>query len=56
VVEVVSPSLAAVEQHEKAGEVKENPVHVSEDPMAPKLAGSVLSQIAPQCEEEELTG
>ncbi|XP_064835059.1 ubiquitin carboxyl-terminal hydrolase 10-like isoform X2 [Oncorhynchus masou masou] len=38
VVEVVAPSLAAVEQHEKAGEVKENPVHVSEDPMAPKLA------------------
>uniref|UniRef100_A0A8C8HUP3 Ubiquitin carboxyl-terminal hydrolase n=1 Tax=Oncorhynchus tshawytscha TaxID=74940 RepID=A0A8C8HUP3_ONCTS len=38
VVEVVAPSLAAVEQHEKAGEVKESPVHVSEDPMAPKLA------------------
>lgn len=43
VVEVVAPSLAAVEQHEKAGEVKESPVHVSEDPMAPKLAGSVLT-------------
>uniref|UniRef100_A0A8C7LR06 Ubiquitin carboxyl-terminal hydrolase n=1 Tax=Oncorhynchus mykiss TaxID=8022 RepID=A0A8C7LR06_ONCMY len=38
VVEVVAPSLAAVEQHEKAGEVKESLVHVSEDPMAPKLA------------------
>uniref|UniRef100_A0A8C7KTB7 Ubiquitin carboxyl-terminal hydrolase n=1 Tax=Oncorhynchus kisutch TaxID=8019 RepID=A0A8C7KTB7_ONCKI len=38
VVEVVAPSLATVEQHEKAGEVKESPVHVSEDPMAPKLA------------------
>uniref|UniRef100_A0A672HCG6 Ubiquitin carboxyl-terminal hydrolase n=1 Tax=Salarias fasciatus TaxID=181472 RepID=A0A672HCG6_SALFA len=38
VVEVVSPSLAMPEQPEKVGEVKEGPVHVSEDPMAPKLA------------------
>ena len=41
VVEVVAPSPATPEQPEKAGEVKESPVHVSEDPMAPKLAGSV---------------
>ncbi|XP_046898190.1 ubiquitin carboxyl-terminal hydrolase 10 isoform X1 [Hypomesus transpacificus] len=38
VVEVVAPSPATPEQPEKAGEVKESPVHVSEDPMAPKLA------------------
>ncbi|CAL9701881.1 unnamed protein product [Knipowitschia caucasica] len=39
VVDVVVPSsLAALEQYEKMGEVKETPVHVSEDPMAPKLA------------------
>ncbi|XP_013882861.1 ubiquitin carboxyl-terminal hydrolase 10 isoform X3 [Austrofundulus limnaeus] len=38
VVEVVSPSLAMPEQPEKVGEIKEGPVHVSEDPMAPKLA------------------
>ncbi|XP_047436067.1 ubiquitin carboxyl-terminal hydrolase 10 isoform X3 [Mugil cephalus] len=38
VVEVVSPSLTMPEQPEKVGEVKEGPVHVSEDPMAPKLA------------------
>lgn len=39
VVEVVVPSSpTAPEQQEKVGEVKETPVHVSEDPMAPKLA------------------
>ncbi|KAA8595635.1 hypothetical protein FQN60_010926, partial [Etheostoma spectabile] len=38
VVEVVSLSLTTPEQPEKVGEVKECPVHVSEDPMAPKLA------------------
>ncbi|XP_044063001.1 ubiquitin carboxyl-terminal hydrolase 10 isoform X1 [Siniperca chuatsi] len=38
VVEVVSPSLATPEQPEKVGEVKDDPVPVSEDPMAPKLA------------------
>uniref|UniRef100_A0A669BLP4 Ubiquitin carboxyl-terminal hydrolase n=1 Tax=Oreochromis niloticus TaxID=8128 RepID=A0A669BLP4_ORENI len=38
VVEAVSPSVAVPEQPEKVGEVKEGPVHVSEDPMAPKLA------------------
>ncbi|KAK2854045.1 hypothetical protein Q5P01_006706 [Channa striata] len=38
VVEVVSPPVASPEQPEKIGEVKEGPVHVSEDPMAPKLA------------------
>ncbi|XP_067341451.1 ubiquitin carboxyl-terminal hydrolase 10 isoform X2 [Channa argus] len=38
VVEVVSPPVALPEQPEKIGEVKEGPVHVSEDPMAPKLA------------------
>ncbi|XP_017260140.1 ubiquitin carboxyl-terminal hydrolase 10 isoform X2 [Kryptolebias marmoratus] len=38
VVEVASPSLAMPEQPEKVGEIKESPVHVSEDPMAPKLA------------------
>uniref|UniRef100_A0A3Q3KM60 Ubiquitin carboxyl-terminal hydrolase n=1 Tax=Monopterus albus TaxID=43700 RepID=A0A3Q3KM60_MONAL len=38
VVEVVSPSLATPEQPDKVGEVKDSPVHVSEDPMAPKLA------------------
>lgn len=41
VVEVVSPSLPTPEQPEKVGEIKEGPVHVSEDPMAPKLAGSI---------------
>lgn len=39
VVEVVSPTLAIPEQPEKVMEVKDGPVHVSEDPMAPKLAG-----------------
>ncbi|KAK0147663.1 Ubiquitin carboxyl-terminal hydrolase 10 [Merluccius polli] len=39
VVEVVAPPSPVVpKQPEKAGEVKESPVHVSEDPMAPKLA------------------
>ncbi|XP_028258435.1 ubiquitin carboxyl-terminal hydrolase 10 isoform X2 [Parambassis ranga] len=38
VVEVASPPLSMPEQPEKLGEVKEGPVHVSEDPMAPKLA------------------
>uniref|UniRef100_A0A667WZR7 Ubiquitin carboxyl-terminal hydrolase n=1 Tax=Myripristis murdjan TaxID=586833 RepID=A0A667WZR7_9TELE len=38
VVEVVAPTPALPEQPEKSGEVKESPVHVSEDPMAPKLA------------------
>lgn len=41
VVEVVSPSLAIPEQPEKVVEVKDGPVHVSEDPMAPKLAGII---------------
>ena len=41
VVEVVSPSLATPEQPEKVGEVKDGPVHVSEDPMAPRLAGII---------------
>lgn len=38
-VEVASPSLATPEQPEKVVELKNGPVHVSEDPMAPKLAG-----------------
>uniref|UniRef100_A0A6Q2YJP2 Ubiquitin carboxyl-terminal hydrolase n=1 Tax=Esox lucius TaxID=8010 RepID=A0A6Q2YJP2_ESOLU len=38
IVEIETPSPAPVELPEKAGEVKETPVHVSEDPMAPKLA------------------
>ncbi|XP_068598619.1 ubiquitin carboxyl-terminal hydrolase 10 [Brachionichthys hirsutus] len=38
VVEVVSPSVGTPEQPEKVGEVADDPVHVSEDPMAPKLA------------------
>ncbi|KAM3625070.1 uncharacterized protein V6R79_006479 [Siganus canaliculatus] len=38
VVEAVPPSPATPEQPEKVGEVKDGPVHVSEDPMAPKLA------------------
>ncbi|KAM7406133.1 hypothetical protein PAMP_000532 [Pampus punctatissimus] len=38
VVEVVTPPLATPEQPEKVVEVKDSPVHVSEDPMAPKLA------------------
>lgn len=39
VVEVVTPTPVVPKQPEKAGEVKESPVHVSEDPMAPQLAG-----------------
>lgn len=39
VVEPVSPSVTLPEQPEKPGEVKEGPVHVSEDHMAHKLAG-----------------
>lgn len=39
VVEVVSPVPTTPEEPEKVGEVKDSPVHVSEDPMAPKLAG-----------------
>ena len=39
VVEVVSPTLATPEEPEKVGDIKDGPVHVSEDPMAPKLAG-----------------
>ncbi|KAM8894100.1 ubiquitin carboxyl-terminal hydrolase 10 isoform 2-T2 [Spinachia spinachia] len=38
VVEAVSTCLATPEQPEKFGEYKDGPVHVSEDPMAPKLA------------------
>ncbi|XP_068171232.1 ubiquitin carboxyl-terminal hydrolase 10 isoform X2 [Antennarius striatus] len=38
VVEVVSPSVATPEQPGKVGEIRDDPVHVSEDPMAPKLA------------------
>ncbi|XP_034432859.1 ubiquitin carboxyl-terminal hydrolase 10 isoform X6 [Hippoglossus hippoglossus] len=38
VVEVVSPTLATPEEPEKVGDIKDGPVHVSEDPMAPKLA------------------
>ncbi|XP_035992248.1 ubiquitin carboxyl-terminal hydrolase 10 isoform X1 [Fundulus heteroclitus] len=38
IVEVASPSPATPEQPEKVGEIKEGPVHVSEDPVAPKLA------------------
>ncbi|KAL6113105.1 usp10 [Pungitius sinensis] len=38
VVEAASPCLATPEQPEKFGEYKDGPVHVSEDPMAPKLA------------------
>lgn len=41
VVEAVPPSVTSPEQPEKTGEVKESPVHVSEDPMAPKLAGII---------------
>lgn len=41
VVDVVSPSVAIPEQPEKVVEVKDGPVHVSEDPMAPKLAGII---------------
>lgn len=40
-VEVASPSLATPEQPEKVVELKNGPVHVSEDPMAPKLAGII---------------
>ncbi|MEQ2200887.1 hypothetical protein XENOCAPTIV_004392, partial [Xenoophorus captivus] len=39
IVEVSSPSPAMPEQPEKVEEIKEGPLHVSEDPMAPKLAG-----------------
>uniref|UniRef100_A0A1A8BNC0 Ubiquitin carboxyl-terminal hydrolase n=1 Tax=Nothobranchius kadleci TaxID=1051664 RepID=A0A1A8BNC0_NOTKA len=38
IVEAVSPTPATPEQPEKLEELKEGPVHVSEDPMAPKLA------------------
>ncbi|XP_047219042.1 ubiquitin carboxyl-terminal hydrolase 10 isoform X3 [Girardinichthys multiradiatus] len=38
IVEVSSPSPAMPEQPEKVEEIKEGPLHVSEDPMAPKLA------------------
>ncbi|XP_024151097.1 ubiquitin carboxyl-terminal hydrolase 10 isoform X2 [Oryzias melastigma] len=38
VVEVVSPSPAVPEEPEKIEEIKEGPIHVSEDPFAPKLA------------------
>uniref|UniRef100_A0A3P9KJS8 Ubiquitin carboxyl-terminal hydrolase n=1 Tax=Oryzias latipes TaxID=8090 RepID=A0A3P9KJS8_ORYLA len=38
VVDVVSPSPAVPEEPEQVEEVKEGPVHVSEDPFAPKLA------------------
>uniref|UniRef100_A0A1A7Z7X2 Ubiquitin carboxyl-terminal hydrolase n=1 Tax=Iconisemion striatum TaxID=60296 RepID=A0A1A7Z7X2_9TELE len=38
VVEAVSPTPAMPEQPEKLEEMREGPVHVSEDPMAPKLA------------------
>lgn len=41
VVEVVLPSPATPEQPDKVVEVKDGPVHVSEDPMAPKLAGII---------------
>uniref|UniRef100_H3CVC6 Ubiquitin carboxyl-terminal hydrolase n=1 Tax=Tetraodon nigroviridis TaxID=99883 RepID=H3CVC6_TETNG len=37
-VEVASPSLTTPEQPDKVVELKNGPVHVSEDPMAPKLA------------------
>ncbi|XP_071761437.1 ubiquitin carboxyl-terminal hydrolase 10 isoform X1 [Centroberyx gerrardi] len=45
VVEVVAPSPAMPEQPEKVGEVKDSPVHVSEDPMAPKLAGKLIENV-----------
>uniref|UniRef100_A0A8C7X2E3 Ubiquitin carboxyl-terminal hydrolase n=1 Tax=Oryzias sinensis TaxID=183150 RepID=A0A8C7X2E3_9TELE len=38
VVDVVSPSPAVPEEPEQVEEVKEGPIHVSEDPFAPKLA------------------
>ncbi|XP_053721978.1 ubiquitin carboxyl-terminal hydrolase 10 isoform X2 [Synchiropus splendidus] len=38
VVEVVTPTVTLPDQPEKVVEVKGSPVHVSEDPMAPKLA------------------
>ena len=38
---VTASSPAAAEVPEKAGEVRESPVPMSEDPMAPKLAGNV---------------
>lgn len=40
-VEVASPSLTTPEQPEKVVELQNGPVHVSEDPMAPKLAGII---------------
>lgn len=40
-VEVASPSVTTPEQPEKVVELKNGPVHVSEDPMAPKLAGII---------------
>lgn len=40
-VEVASPSLTTPEQPDKVVELKNGPVHVSEDPMAPKLAGII---------------
>lgn len=40
-VELASPSLATPEQPEKVVELKNGPVPVSEDPMAPKLAGII---------------
>lgn len=40
-VEVATPSLTTPEQPEKVVELKNGPVHVSEDPMAPKLAGII---------------
>lgn len=40
-VEVASPSVATPEQPEKVVELKNGPVHVSEDSMAPKLAGII---------------
>lgn len=41
VVEVVAPTLSTPEQPEKVVDVRDGPVHVSEDPMAPKLAGII---------------
>uniref|UniRef100_A0A8C5HT67 Ubiquitin carboxyl-terminal hydrolase n=1 Tax=Gouania willdenowi TaxID=441366 RepID=A0A8C5HT67_GOUWI len=38
VVEAVSPTVTLPEQPEKVGEIREGPVPVAEDPMAPKLA------------------
>lgn len=44
IVEAASPSPAMPEEPEKVGEIKEGPVHVSEDPMAPKLAGILCKE------------